>query len=400
MNKKFLNFALFGLLILLVVQSFFAKPVLTVDPTTPITIETTKNSFNQGKVVELRLNNHTDNNINLKLNECPEEPFTVINTSLNPEKVVSASPAISCEDMNNPHKESIFIKANSNTILRYNYWSNQLFSDLGRYKIQADLTVGDETFQVNSNEFQIQEAGIIWTAWKQLIYRPIYNGLIAIINYIPGNSLGAAIILLTILIRGLLYGQNRKALTAQKKMNELQPELNKLKEKYKNNQQKIAEETMKLWQKHKVNPASGCLPMLIQFPLLIALYFVVQDGINPDQSIFLYSFLSNFDYSIIQTNFLNILQLTKKNIFVLPLIVGGLQFTQIYLTTKKKNKAEQKLSTEQAQMQTMQNTMLYFMPAMIAVISASLPAGVGLYWGTSTLFGIIQQLIINKQTTS
>jgi YidC/Oxa1 family membrane protein insertase len=217
----------------------------------------------------------------------------------------------------------------------------------------------------------------------------------------PGKSLGFAIITLTLIIRGLLYGQNKKALTAQKKMSEVQPKLNKLREKYKDDQQKLAEETMKIWQQHKVNPMSGCMPILVQFPILIALFFVVQDGLNPDQSVFLYEPLKDFMFQNVSTSFLGILELTKQNIYVLPFIIGGLQFAQLYLANaRNKNKTDQKSKKDstQDQMQSVQNTMLYFMPAMIAVITATLPAGVGLYWGTSTLFAIIQQIIINKET--
>lgn len=400
MNNKYINYALLFLMIFLVGQSFLSTPEPSTPPDTPITFQTTKQSFKQGKVVELKVQNHTDQNIDITLQDCQEEPFTVnkvSSSSLEPISVVSELP---CDEINNPQKENVFIKANSSTIVRYNYWSNQLFSELGRYKITSTIKLPEETFNLSSNEFEITEPGLIWSTWNQLLYRPIYNALIFLIDITPGKSLGAAIILVTLLIRGLLYGQNKKALTAQKKMAEIQPQLNKLREKYKDNQQKLAEETMKIWQQHKVNPMSGCLPILIQFPILIALYFVVQDGLNPDQGVFLYSFLKDFTFQDVSTNFLNLLDLTKNNIYVLPLIVGGLQFTQLYMTTKRNQNNSNNKGSQQDQMQTVQNTMLYFMPVMIAVITASLPSGVGLYWGTSTLFAIMQQVIINKENNT
>lgn len=380
----------------------FLKPEATptTQPETPITFQTTKNSYKQGKVVELKVKNHTTESIKINLNDCPAEPFNVYRVDSNLNKKTTTTPDVSCENIDNPNKDSVSISPNSTTTVRYNYWSNQLFEDLGRYKISTNITLGDETFNVSSNEFEIKKAGIIWKTWNEVLYRPIYNGLIFLINILPGKSLGLAIILLTIAIRGVLYGQNKKALTAQKKMSEIQPKLNKLKEKYKDNQQKLAEETMKIWQQHKVNPMSGCLPILIQFPILIALFFVVQDGLNPDQSVFLYEPLKDFNFQTVSTNFLGLLELTKQNLYVLPLIVGGLQFAQLYMTTQKNKKQEKKKEKNQEQMQTVQNTMLYFMPVMIAVITASLPAGVGLYWGTSTLFAIMQQVIINKENNT
>ena len=394
MNNKYLNYALLFLMGALIWQTFLApKPQVNLGDD-PIIFETTKDSFKQGKVVELKVINNTQNHISLKLNNCPQEPFQVQKITGSNTEVITTSPDISCENITNPNKENVFIKANSHTIVRYNYWSNQLFTETGRYQFFANIKLEDEIYSIKSNQFQINKPGLIWNTWNQLIYRPIYNALIFIIDILPGKSLGLSIILITLLIRTALYGQNKKALTAQKKMAEIQPKLNKIKEKYKDNQQKLTEETMKLWQTHKVNPMSGCLPLLIQFPILIALFFAIQDGMNPDQSIFLYNYLSDFSFQEVSTTFLNILDLTRRNIIVLPLIVGGLQFIQLYLTNNK-NKVKSDQTNDQ--MQAVQNTMLYVMPAMIAVITSSLPAGVGLYWGTSTLYGIIQQIIINKE---
>lgn len=403
MNNKFLNYALLFLLVFLLGQSLLSTNTPQPEPETQITFETTRNTYRQGKVVELKVNNHTENNVSINLLDCPSEPFNIYKVDSNQNTKISATPDIDCSNINNPHKEKVEINANSSTIVRYNYWSNQLFDETGRYIISANINLNEEEFSVRSNEFAIEEPGFFWNIWNQTLYRPIYNALIFLIDIIPGRSLGFAIITLTLIIRGLLYGQNKKALTAQKKMSEIQPKLNKLREKYKDDQQKLAEETMKIWQQHKVNPMSGCLPILVQFPILIALFFVVQDGLNPDQGVFLYEPLRDFVFQSVSTNFLGILELTKQNFYILPVIVGGLQFGQLYLANsrnKQNNKVDNKKKKDatQDQMQSVQNTMLYFMPAMIAVITATLPAGVGLYWGTSTLFAILQQIIINKET--
>ena len=346
MNNKYLNYALLFLLVFLLGQAFLSPTTEPLDkPDTPITFETTKNSYKQGKVVELKVNNHTEDKVNISLLDCPSEPFNVYKIDSNENTKVTVQPAVECESINNPTKENVSIKANSSTIVRYNYWSNQLFNENGRYKISAKINLNEDEFTVNSNEFEIRDSGFIWSVWNQTLYRPIYNALIFLVNVIPGKSLGFAIIALTLIIRGLLYGQNKKALTAQKKMSEIQPKLTKLKEKYKDNQQKLAEETMKIWQEHKVNPMSGCLPILIQFPILIALFFVVQDGLNPDQSVFLYEPLKDFVFQNVSTNFLGLLELTKQNFYVLPFVVGGLQFSQLYLANNRNKK--QKAKTNQ-----------------------------------------------------
>ena len=151
---------------------------------------------------------------------------------------------------------------------------------------------------------------------------------------------------------------------------------------------------------HKVNRMGCCLPLLIQFPILIALYYVVQNGLNPDNANLLYGGLQNFDYSKINVIFLNILDLTKINIFVLPLFVGGLQFLQMKLAlvrNKKKAESNKDQAPKKSEMDAANGMMLYFMPAMIAVFTASVPAGVGLYWSTSTLYGIAQQMVVNAK---
>jgi len=142
---------------------------------------------------------------------------------------------------------------------------------------------------------------------------------------------------------------------------------------------------------------SSCLPMLIQFPILIALFYVVKGGlevINPD---LLYNTLKNVDLTNINPNFLGLIDLTKTSVIVLPIIVGGMQFIQMRLAlAKTQNKALAVKKDQPNPMPMMNKMMQYFMPIMIAVFVASLPAAVGFYWGTSTLFGIGQQLIVNR----
>ncbi len=374
-------------------QLLFAKPEITADPSKePLTFTSSKKEYAYGKVVELNITNNTNSTIVYK-NNCPAEPFTVYSTST-PEMVVNtASPQIDCAKSTDPATKDIVLAPLKTTKVRYSVWSQSLFPETGRYKIGADYTLDDKNYSVISNEFEIVERGFFGNIWLSVFYQPIYNILIFFISLYPQPSLAFGIIMLTLLIRLALYIPNQKALVAQKKLAEVQPMLNKLREQYKDNQQKLAEETMKVWKTHKVNPVSSCLPILIQFPILIALFYVIQDGLNPDKTWLLYSFIQNFDLSLIHTNFLGVLELTTRNIIVLPIIVGVLQFIQMKLAMNKKPNDESMKNDPNAMVQS---TMLYIMPAMIAFFTASVPAGVGLYWGTSTLFGIIQQYFVNK----
>ncbi|MEK9133168.1 MAG: YidC/Oxa1 family membrane protein insertase, partial [Patescibacteria group bacterium] len=218
------------------------------------------------------------------------------------------------------------------------------------------------------------------------------------ISIAPARDLGFAIIVLTILMRLVLLIPSQRAIVSQRKMQELQPKLEAVKKKYVGNQERIAQETMALWKEHKVNPFGSCLPILVQFPVLIALFYVIQSGINPDNVHYVYDPLKNVDLTNIHTNFLGILELTRVNVFVLPIIIGALQFFQLKLTTwRKKKQDDDKAEQPKSEMETANKMMTYVMPVMIAVFTASVPAGVGLYWGISTAFAIGQQMVANRK---
>ena len=179
-------------------------------------------------------------------------------------------------------------------------------------------------------------------------------------------------------------------------MRNVQPQLDALKQKYKNDPQRLAQETMAIWKKHKVSPMGSCLPMLIQFPILIALFYVVKDGLNVVDPNILYEPLKTFNLNSINPVFLGLIDLTKINYIALPVIIGGLQFAQIRLSLGKSKSKALANKNDNPAMPMMNNMMQYFMPVMIAVFTASLPAAVGFYWGVSTLFGILNANIAIK----
>lgn len=395
MSKRILNILLLFLVFSLTFQLIFGPQNTTpVDPNAKITFQTKKSDYSFGQTVELNITNHTAEPIKF-VSECPDEQFTVLYTTPADPIQKTHTSEVNCEKSTDIASKDFIVMPGQSRIYPYSLWSNSLFNELGRYKIVAEFTLNNETVKVQSNEFEITRRGFFGQIWIGLFYQPIFNLLVALIQYLPGHSLGFAIIILTLIIRSLLFVPSQKAMKSQRKLADIQPKIAHIREKYKDNQQKLAEETMKIWKEHKVNPMGSCLPLIIQFPILIGLFYVIQRGLNPDNSYLLYNFVSNFDFTNIQTNFLNILELTTQNVWVLPLIVGGLQFIQMKLALTKKKDADNNTNN---QAQAVQNVMMYFMPVMIAVFTASLPAGVGLYWGTSTLFGIGQQIYVNKTT--
>ena len=351
-----------------------------------ISFLTDDNEYSRRQTVSATIINNTSDTITIP-NECPNEPLSVYRYQNNEWVQKSSSPTIDCKNA-----IEVNIATEQEYQFTYDNWNRELFAEMGRFRIEFPATINEEEKIITSNEFLIVEEGLIRKLWDGLFYRPIYNGLIFFASVVPGNALGWAIILLTLLIRTLVLIPSQKAMKSQKKMQDLQPRLEKIKQKFKGDQQRIAMETMAVWKEAKVSPAGSCLPMLMQFPFLIAVFYVVQSGLNPDQTFLLYS--NYIAISDINVQFLG-LNLTEANRYVPPLIIGGLQFIQMKLSLSFK-KPGGKDDKNKKEMQVATNMMTYVLPVMIAVFTASLPAGVGIYWGTSTMYGIIQQLFVNR----
>jgi YidC/Oxa1 family membrane protein insertase len=401
MNKKNILTFVVIFLVLNFVLSFFGKKDnnTAAAPAGNFSVTTTKSEYSLHDLVGVKIKNNTASQATIK-NECPNEPLTV-ETSLNAQWTAkTAVSQINCANLTD-----VTIAAGQETTIQYSSWNHALFGELGKYKIIAQISGTDangaaKTFTAESNEFEIKPQNFFGIAWNTVLYQPIYNILILLIGFIPYHDLGFAIILLTIIIRTILLIPSQKALVSQRKLQEVQPKLNKLREKYKDNQEMLAKETMNIWKEYKVNPLGSCLPLLIQFPVLIALFYVIQSGLNADNAYLLYGFQSNFSVSGINTLFLGILDLTKVNSFILPLIVGGMQFLQMKLAVlKSKANKDSKEKPAKNETEMANQIMIYIMPVMIAIFTASAPAGVGLYWSVSTLYGIVQQLIVNKQVS-
>lgn len=180
------------------------------------------------------------------------------------------------------------------------------------------------------------------------------------------GNFGVSIIIVTILIKIILLPLTLKQDRSMKEMKKLQPELEKIKQKYANDKQMLNIKTMELYREHKVNPLGGCLPILIQLPILFALFGVLRSGIIPTDSSFLWMRLADLD-----------------PFFILPVLNGAVSFLQ------------QKLmgTSDNAQMKNM----MYIFPIMMIVISYKMPSGLQLYWLTSSLIAVIQQYFIMKK---
>jgi YidC/Oxa1 family membrane protein insertase len=237
--------------------------------------------------------------------------------------------------------------------------------------------------------------GFVITAFNEFLYRPLFNVLVLLYEYIPGADFGIAIIALTILIKLLFYPLGTKSIKSQKALNEIQPKIKEIQGKYKDDKEKQAQEMMELYKKEKISPLSGCLPLLIQLPVLIAVYRVFWGGLNPDLSL-LYSFVPS--PGSINSIFLGFLDLSKPSI-IMAFIVGIVQFLQIkFIMPKTKKPASRQAGKGSDFTSQMQKQMTYFMPVFIVIILWNLPSALGLYFLINTLFTILQQYIITKKT--
>jgi YidC/Oxa1 family membrane protein insertase len=224
-----------------------------------------------------------------------------------------------------------------------------------------------------------------------ILFQPIYNILILFYDLIPGQDMGLAIIALTVLLKMVLFPFNWKAIQSQKAMNDIQPKLKELQVLYKDDKQKLAQETMRLYKEQKVNPFSSCLPLLIQLPIMIAVYQVFQAGLSSFDPSELYYFIPN-PGSVNEISF-GILNLAVPN-YILAVLAGAAQFVQTKMMPIAKPVVKSEASKDEDLLASMNKSMIYAMPIMTIVIGITLRAGLTLYWLVTTLLTALQQLMV------
>ena len=227
-----------------------------------------------------------------------------------------------------------------------------------------------------------------------IFYQPILNLLVWLYNIVPGHDIGAAIILLTVIIKLALLPLSRKAIISQKSLQDLQPKMEELKKKYADNKEEQGKAMIKLYQENKVNPFSSCLPILIQLPFLFAVYKVFMAGLKSDSLDLVYSFIHRPEsISVISMGFLD---LSRPN-WVLAVLAGAAQFWQAKMMITKKPPSAvqgQKGAIDEGMAAMMNKQMLYFMPIFTVFIGLSLPGGLTLYWFVVTILTALQQIFV------
>lgn len=230
--------------------------------------------------------------------------------------------------------------------------------------------------------------------FNEILVRPLFNALIFLYETVAFFDLGIAIIMLTLIIRFALYPLSQKAIKSQKDMFKIQPEVKEIQEKYKDKKEEQVKKVMALYKEKKVNPFSGCLPILIQLPVLIALYWVFLSGFDSGSLDNLYSFVQN--PGEINYIFLGFMDISEKNLYI-ALIAGIFQFYQSKMVLKQQEKSRKNIKTTNSKNKfddvsvSISKQMTYVMPVITVVIAGSLHAGIAIYWATTTLFSVLQQ---------
>lgn len=238
--------------------------------------------------------------------------------------------------------------------------------------------------------------------WNTIFYQPLYNALIFLVDVLPGGSLALAIVTLTIVVKLILYPLSRRALKNQIIQKRLQPSVQKIRTRFTDKKEQ-AEKLMEFYKVNKTNPFSGCLLIIVQLPIILALYQTFLRGaeVNPE---LLYSFVQapQFMSTIYLGGFVD---LAQASIFV-AVLTGLVQLVQVRFSPAFRNDNVEKEETKSlrdmdnpeemqaALMKKVQKGMRYFVPVMITFFATLVPAAVALYWLISNLFTIVQEIVV------
>lgn len=227
------------------------------------------------------------------------------------------------------------------------------------------------------------------------IFEPLYNALIFLVSTVPYADVGIAVITLTIIVKFLLFPLSLKAVKTQLSMRLLEPKINQIKEKYKSNREEQAKKMMELYRTEGVNPFSSIATLLIQLPIIFGLYWILVKGGLPD---------INFDFlyaitpvpETLNMRFLWVEDISEGSI-ILALLSGVTQFFQIKLAMPEIKKRGANPSMKDDLARSFQLQMRYVMPVIVVGVAYVISAAIALYWTTSNLFAIGQELYMRRR---
>lgn len=239
---------------------------------------------------------------------------------------------------------------------------------------------------------------MIGSIFHAAIYAPLYNGLVYLVDIMPWHDMGLAVIVLTIIVRVILFPLSRRAVQAQMAMKALTPEIEELKKKFKDDREAQSKAIFALYKERDIHPFAGLGLVLVQFPVLIGLYWVFSHGGLPViDSATLYSFVPS--PSTVHMDFLGLIPLSGHSI-LLAITAAITQFVYTRLSmgpvaTVDPTPVESSLSGDLAK--SFDTQARYILPAFIGIISYSVAAAAPLYWTTSNLAMIAQEYLSGRR---
>jgi YidC/Oxa1 family membrane protein insertase len=237
--------------------------------------------------------------------------------------------------------------------------------------------------------------------FNTFLVEPMYNFLVFLLDVVPFSDLGVAVIILTVVVRTIIFPISKNAIRSQIKMKQIQEPLKEIQTKYKDDQQTMAKEMMKLYKDNNVKPFSSMLLIIIQLPIIFALYFVFLRGGLPEiNNEMLYSFINIPSH--INPKLLGLIDITSKSL-ILAAFAGITQLIQTnimfkkneILNGKKKESAEPSIMDDM--MKSMQVQMKYVLPVIMGVIAYTTGALIALYFTVSNIFSIFQEIYIKNK---
>ncbi len=365
------------------------------------TITLTAGNVSVGGDPVVTIHNDTDKDLPLP-KRCPQPPVDITyldHASDGTEKRMD----LMANDSVLPCVELTLVKAHSSAVANLAGWKYVLFGRTGEYEAGLDLPPDTLSGAHLTAKFSVNEPNFLTKIFRTFVEKPLFNGLIFIASWMPNHNLGLAIIVLTLLVKLVLLVPNQHALEGQRKLQLLQPRLDELKKKYPGDPKRVQEETMKVWKEMKINPLQSCLPTLLQFPILIGLFYVIRNGVAIDTSRhLLYSAYESLPSPFFGHMFLGF-DLLQPSIWIMPPLLVILQFIQMKMMMKKAKPKKDEIVVQPAGKKSwipemnQQTVMTYVLPLMIGFFALKFPAAVSLYWGISTLFGIGQQYYVMQE---
>lgn len=228
-----------------------------------------------------------------------------------------------------------------------------------------------------------------------LFYEPVYNLLVVVLTLVPLHDIGAAIVIVTLIVKALLLPLNMSALRSQYIMKRVEGEMAKIKEEHKSSPQEASRKMMEIYKREKINPFASLFTVIIQIPIFFALYFVFSKGFKADPSS-LYSFVTFPD--TLHSMAFGLFDVTEKNVFIAVIAaITSYILARRQTSTMVSKKQPHEETFQDHFMKSMKVQMLYILPLIVGFSSAVLPSALGLYWSVSNMISYLQDVYMKKK---